>query len=298
MFVSPNQNWGSPSSMLQPNPVSTPKRKRPSCGAEWLAASSSLAHDSSSVLAFYHDPQAQDDHPSNANPNPSSFKKARTANFGGSAADAGYFVNHQTSSSTDPSPHTSSPVNVPFSSDFRAAAVAARMGPVTTPQRPPTVEEQQAWSSGSSNRLESPSTPTSIAKGKQVGEASGSNWVRVVTSYGHTFVRHDEADEMLSRGDVDMILGSETPSPAAQPPHPCRFSHPPVSTNDQIYSHVLPDPLWNHIEGDVEMNPSPPEHTTRARQDSQKFPQVLLQVSATGQYHPYHMMTEGPGVTI
>ncbi|EPQ30894.1 uncharacterized protein PFL1_01791 [Pseudozyma flocculosa PF-1] len=166
--------------------------------------------------------------------------------------------------------------NIPFSAAFRSSGAITN-----SPSRPPTVEEQQAWSSSSSIRLEHALAPppssshmslSSLAKAKQrqielevddddmmmmmpaapstsasatagtaaaAAEVRKSNWVRVVTSYGHSFVRADEVEALMSEGEVHCISSDDgTSSHAASP-----------SAGDAAESR-----LWDSIEGDVEMD--------------------------------------------
>lgn len=201
MLATPNHAWK--------NHVNLSKRKRTSCGGESIETEAQYPFSSNGWCSSLQSDGA--DH--NSNDDLAASKKVRTS-----------------SQTPTHSPHTISTTNVPFSTAFREQRSA------TTPNRPPTVEEQQAWSSGSSLTLDSEpaSAPHRHHHAGSIGSAQP-KWVRVVTSYGHTFARSDQVDDLIAAGDVDMVL-TESPSPS-----------------DWGSDQRSETSLWDHIEGDVEM---------------------------------------------
>ncbi|SPO23957.1 uncharacterized protein UTRI_03506_B [Ustilago trichophora] len=98
------------------------------------------------------------------------------------------------------------------------------------------------------------------------------HWLKVVTSYGYTFIKSDEVHLLEGNADVQMVIEPSNPahqnevpsSPPAQFRYPNGVEFPPtpspsddgsgVSANRYFtqQQHSAGKPLWEHVEGDQE----------------------------------------------
>ncbi|CDS01404.1 uncharacterized protein SPSC_04892 [Sporisorium scitamineum] len=121
----------------------------------------------------------------------------------------------------------------------------------------------------------------SSASVKGKGAQGGSNvsfsnnnphWLKVVTSYGYTFIKSDELHLLEGNGDVQMVIEPSNPahqnevlaSPPAQMRFPMGVEFPPTPSPSDDGSGVSASryfgqqhaaagkPLWEHVEGDQE----------------------------------------------
>lgn len=120
------------------------------------------------------------------------------------------------------------------------------------------------------------SSPANKGKGAEdassVSFASNNpHWLKVVTSYGYTFVKSDELHLLEGNADVQMVIEPSNPahsnevpsSPPAQMRYPMGVEFPPTpspsddgsgasSTRYFAQQHATGKPLWEHVEGDNE----------------------------------------------
>lgn len=114
-------------------------------------------------------------------------------------------------------------------------------------------------------------------KGKKVDSAASASgnphWLKVVTSYGYTFIKSDELHLLEGNADVQMVIEPSNPAhqnevPASPPPQmrfPMGVEFPPTpSPSDdgtgvpvnryfaQQHNAASGKPLWEHVEGDQE----------------------------------------------
>ncbi|CCF50181.1 hypothetical protein NDA11_004204 [Ustilago hordei] len=106
--------------------------------------------------------------------------------------------------------------------------------------------------------------------------ASSSNdnphWLKVVTSYGYTFIKSDELHLLQGNADIQMVIEPSNPahqnqvpaSPPAQMRYPMGVEFPPTpspsddgtgsSSANRYFAqqHTTGKPLWEHVEGDQE----------------------------------------------
>ena len=97
------------------------------------------------------------------------------------------------------------------------------------------------------------------------------HWLKVVTSYGYTFIKSDEVHLLEGNADVQMVIEPSNPahqnevpsSPPAQFRYPNGVEFPPTpSPSDDgsgasanryfAQQHAAGKPLWEHVEGDQE----------------------------------------------
>lgn len=98
------------------------------------------------------------------------------------------------------------------------------------------------------------------------------HWLKVVTSYGYTFIKSDELHLLEGNADVQMVIEPSNPahqnevpaSPPAQMRYPMGVEFPPTpspsddgtgnSANRYFAQqhHAAGKPLWEHVEGDQE----------------------------------------------
>ncbi|SPC64799.1 uncharacterized protein UHOD_07188 [Ustilago sp. UG-2017b] len=113
--------------------------------------------------------------------------------------------------------------------------------------------------------------------------ASSSNgnphWLKVVTSYGYTFIKPDELHLLEGNADVQMVIEPSNPahqnevpaSPPAQMRYPMGVEFPPTpspsddgtgaSSANRYFAqqHTTGKPLWEHVQGDQEAARAQPQ---------------------------------------
>ncbi|KAJ9474415.1 MUTL-like protein 1 [Pseudozyma hubeiensis] len=122
------------------------------------------------------------------------------------------------------------------------------------------------------------SSASAKGKGAQAAASSVSfasnnpHWLKVVTSYGYTFIKSDELHLLEGNADVQMVIEPSNPahqnevpaSPPAQMRFPMGVEFPPTPSPSDDGSGVAANryfvqqhatagkPLWEHVEGDFE----------------------------------------------
>ncbi|EST09128.1 hypothetical protein PSEUBRA_001074 [Kalmanozyma brasiliensis GHG001] len=114
------------------------------------------------------------------------------------------------------------------------------------------------------------SSATTKGKTAESGVSSTSHWLKVVTSYGYTFIKSDELHLLEGNADVQMVIEpsnsahqNEVPaSPPAQMRFPLGVEFPPTPSpsddgtgapaNRYFAQQHAGKPLWEHVEGDQE----------------------------------------------
>ncbi|KAJ1025865.1 hypothetical protein NDA16_002491 [Ustilago loliicola] len=122
------------------------------------------------------------------------------------------------------------------------------------------------------------SLPLNKGKGAEgslssISSSSGNHhWLKVVTSYGYTFIKSDELHLLEGNADVQMVVEPSNPahqnevpaSPPAQMCYPMGVEFPPTpspsddgsgaSSANRYFAqqHATGKPLWEHVEGDQE----------------------------------------------
>lgn len=149
-----------------------------------------------------------------------------------------------------------------FAQDPFASSSDITLDDLSAPQQQNLQRDIFTHSSATSNKGKgAEAVPSSVFT------SNNPHWLKVVTSYGYTFIKSDELHLLEGNADVQMVIESnqnEVPrSPPAQMRYPMGLEFPPTpSPSDDgngtpahryfAQQHAGGKPLWEHVEGDRE----------------------------------------------